>query len=134
MDNHKLHDIPSRCPITGEDLIVSELRSSKTGVTIRGAFHVPRMARLDPEFLRFLEVFLRARGVITTVEKELGISYPTVRGRLDSLLEQLDLKPYKDDKKREASAAAKRRILQELEEGKITPSEAKDKLRSEAKA
>jgi len=125
----KKHEIPLQCPISGDELVVSELKSESSGITIRGTFEVPRIARLSPEQRAFLEVFLRARGVISTVEKELGISYPTVRARLDALLEALKLTPIKDVRK--DTAAIKRKILDDLEEGKITPEEAKAKLRGE---
>lgn len=135
MGKRDVYDIPLQCPITGEDLLVTELTSADTGVTIRGRFKVPRLARLEPEQAHFLETFLRARGVITTVEKELGISYPTVRSRLDALLDALQLTPVKDDrrKEKEKQTEAKRKILDDLEAGRITAQEAKSRLRVEEK-
>jgi hypothetical protein len=67
--------------------------------------------------LGFLEAFLRARGVIKDVEEALGISYPTVRSRLDELLRTLDLG---DDRERER----RRVILADLSDGKISSEEA----------
>lgn len=135
MGNPSTHKIPMICPVSGKDLYVSELTSEDGSVSIRGRFEMPRLARLDPEQLSFLEVFLRSRGVISTVEKELGISYPTVRSRLDALLRSLDLMPLKDEQRREAERreAEKREVLKELEEGKISAAEAKRRLRGEAK-
>ncbi len=136
MQNDELYDIPPKCPITGGPLYISELTNEESGTTIRGKFRIPKTAMVDQEQQQFLEVFLRSRGVISTVEKELGISYPTVRARLDSLLESLELPPLKEDKqtkKRAKDAEAKRRILEMLEEGKITASEAKAKMRSETR-
>jgi hypothetical protein len=129
MADEKFHDIPAHCPITGEPLYVSELTSEKSGIVIRGKFHVPRAAGLDADQQKFLEVFLRARGVISTMEKELGISYPTVRARVDSLLHALNLEPYKNEKRDEHRAETKRQILQQLESGEITPQEAKQRLK-----
>ena len=66
-----------------------------------------------------------------SVERELGISYPTARARLDSLLEALDMKPTEprdEGLKKEKSNEKKRRILEELERGEITPEQAKEKL------
>lgn len=90
---------------------------------------MPEVARLERSHQEFLEVFLRARGVISTVEKELGISYPTVRARLDSLLDAMDLKPIKGREKRVEEAELKKSILAQLEEGSITAAEAKEKLK-----
>jgi len=130
MAKHDLREIPAKCPITGEAIYVSEITSEESGIVIRGRFAVPKSAGLDAEQQAFLETFLRARGVIATMEKELGISYPTVRARIDALLEALALTPYKErEAKTEPSAEAKRKILKQLEDGKITAAEAKAKLR-----
>lgn len=129
MSKSKARAIPVRDPIGGGPLYITEL-ASDDGITIRGRFDIPRLASLEPEQNSFLETFLRCRGMISSVEKELGISYPTVRARLDSLLEALELAPVRDDKpKKEKSAEKKRKILDQLEKGEITAEEAKAKLR-----
>jgi len=71
--------------------------------------------------MQFLEAFLRARGVIKDVEEALGISYPTVRSRLDELLRTLDLG---DDRERER----RRVILADLSDGKISSEQAMSML------
>ena len=130
MDSKELHRIPHTDPVGGGDLYVSELTSDKSGVTIRGKFAIPSYSKLDAEQSKFLETFLRCRGVISSVERELGISYPTVRARLDSLLESLDLAPAPEEKpKRDRSIEKKRRVLEQLERGEITAAEAKEKIR-----
>lgn len=130
MAKDELHELPTACPVTGEPLHITEV-ASPGGITIRGKFRIPTQAKLDPEQQAFLETFLRARGVISTMEKELGISYPTVRSRIDSLLDALGLAPFKERK--DDRAEAKRKILQQLEEGKITAAEAKEKLKGNGK-
>lgn len=130
MTEDKMHDMPTKCPITGGELYVSELSCEESGVVIKGKFRLPQNVTLDEDQQSFLKVFLRARGVITTVEKELGISYPTVRARLDTLLDSMGLAPIKEDlKKKEKDAAKKRQVLKDLEDGKITVGEAKKKMR-----
>jgi hypothetical protein len=121
--------LPRLDPVSGGELYISELANDESGVTIRGRFALPRFAALDPEQERFLEVFLRCRGVINAVERELGISYPTVRGRLDALLQALDLTPVKERKR--PTIEEKRQILEQLEKGEITPEEAKARLKEE---
>jgi hypothetical protein len=127
-----LHEIPARDPISGQKLVVTELTTEDGSVTIKGRFKVPAIARLEQNHQDFLDVFLRARGVISTVEKELGISYPTVRARLDSLLEALELHPIKPRDRRPEETELKRSILAQLEEGTITADEAKAKLKGAA--
>ena len=122
-------EIPSRCPVSGGELYVSELTCEESGVVIRGKFRLPEQTKLDMEKQAFLKVFLRARGVISTVEKEMGVSYPTVRARLDNLLSELGLAPIKDDAIAKRNEK-KRQILLELEAGKLTPDQAKKKLKA----
>jgi len=125
--NHELLPVPSRDPVSGGPLIITELTSEETGITIRGRFGLPRFASLDHEHLQFLEAFLRCRGVISHVEKELGLSYPTVRGRLDALLSALDLRPAPMDARAQADAA-RAVIIDLLESGQFSPAEAKQRL------
>ena len=129
MGTEKLMPLPVKDPFSGGDLHVTELAGDH-GITIRGHFEITRFAKLDAEQNRFLETFLRCRGVINAMEAELGISYPTVRARLDSLLQALDLTPVKEQApKKEKVAETKRRILDQLEKGEITAQEAKAKLK-----
>lgn len=122
-------EIPAKCPLSGGELYVSELTCEESGVVIRGRFRLPEQAVLDEDKQAFLRVFLRARGVISTVEKELGISYPTVRARLDSLLAEMGLSPIKDDAMAKRNEK-KRQIIKDLEEGRLTAEQAKKKLRA----
>lgn len=131
MSETKYHRMPARDPVTGGELYVSELTSEDSGITIRGKFEVPRYAKLDAEQQHFLETFLRCRGMLNAVERELGLSYPTVRLRLDGVLEALGFAPTRDEpqpKRERISSERKRKILEELESGQITPEEAKAKL------
>lgn len=129
MGKNELLAIPKVCPVTGESLYVSELTSAKSEVVIRGKFALPEQDELSEEMQDFLVVFLRARGVISTMEKELGISYPTVRNKIDALLEAMKLEPFKHDKKSEAKAEDRAKILKQLEDGEISAAEAKEMLK-----
>ncbi len=82
--------LPNKCPLCSGTLEVTEASCLGCGVQMRGHFALAPYRNLDAEQLRFLETFLRCRGVIRDVEAALGISYPTVRGRLDALLNALD--------------------------------------------
>lgn len=131
MSDARYHPIPHQDPVTGGELYVSELRCEESGVSIQGRFEVPIYAKLDADMRRYLEVFLRCRGNLTLVERELGLSYPTVRARLDSLLDALGFAPVKDASGENGHGKAKKRteILEQLERGEITPEEAKKRVR-----
>lgn len=83
------HLILSRCPLCGEETEATEVACPRCDVQVRGQFTLSRYDKLAPEQAQFLEAFLRCRGVLRDAEALLGVSYPTVRGRLDSLLETL---------------------------------------------
>jgi len=83
---------PRRDPVTGETLLITRLEGPTTGITIEGRFSFGGSGRLNglsSEHLAFVEVFLKNRGIIKDVEAELGISYPTVRARLDEVIRAL---------------------------------------------
>lgn len=132
MSHPVFHKLPTRDPVGGGPLHVSELSSDESGVTLRGRFAIPAYARLDDEQANFLETFLRCRGTLNGVERQLGISYPTVRARLDALLDALDLKPFKDEVDKDKVADKKRKLLDQLERGEITSGEMKDRLKEVA--
>ncbi|MDH4387713.1 MAG: DUF2089 domain-containing protein [Fimbriimonas sp.] len=128
MERNRMHRIPHKDPVSGGELYISELTSEETGITIRGNFEIPRYAKLDTEMLDFLEVFLRCRGMLNGVERELGISYPTARARLDTLLGALNLSPIEARERTDKNADKRKKILEQLEKGEITADEAKKKL------
>ena len=81
--------VPSKCPLHGGPVEVTEVSCTECDVQVRGHFTLSPYDQLAPEQQQFMETFLRCRGVIRDVEAALGISYPTVRGRLDGLLTAL---------------------------------------------
>lgn len=107
-----------KCPICSAQLRVVRLECGSCGTRLEGSFSLGRFHSLAPEQLEFLEVFIRARGNFKDVERELGISYPTVRSRLDAVIRSLgfqsDVEP-----DREATAERRKEILRQLADGKI---------------
>jgi len=71
-------------------LYIAGLACDTCGTTVGGRFPLPPLARLAPEHQAFIETFIRCRGVIRDVERALGISYPTVRTRLDAVVDALE--------------------------------------------
>jgi hypothetical protein len=101
-------DVISTCPVCQGELTITRLQCRSCGTGLEGEFGVGRFGRLGREQLAFLESFLRSRGNLKEMERELGISYPTVRGRLETLLRALDLAegsvPLRDDEEAEVIA------------------------------
>lgn len=111
----------ARCPICSESLRVVRLECDSCGTSLEGSFTLGRFHSLAPEQLEFLETFIRSRGSFKDVERELGISYPTVRSRLDAVIRALGFpsqaEPDRDSERR-------KEILRELAEGRIAPDDA----------
>ncbi len=141
------HDVIATCPVCSGELSVARLHCRSCGTALEGEFSVGRFGRLDREQMSLLESFLRSRGNLKEMERELGISYPTVRGRVDALIRSLGLsdgpeddaddsdefaKGFADgfDSPPAADAAAERRmILEQLARREIDADEAATRLR-----
>jgi hypothetical protein len=80
------HDVISTCPVCSNELAVTRLHCRSCGTTLEGDFSVGRFGRLNRDQLALLESFLRSRGNLREIERELGISYPTVRSRVEALV------------------------------------------------
>jgi len=85
------HDVIATCPVCGGELLVTRLHCAACDTTIEGSFGAGRFARLGREQFGLLESFLRSRGNLRDMERELGLSYPTVRARVDALVRALGL-------------------------------------------
>ena len=114
------------CPLCQGEMAVSEFRCTSCGAVLRGAFGASPLLRLSPEENEFVITFLLCRGNIRAVEKELGISYPTVKARLQRVVERLGWKveEVKDDRREERF-----RVLEELREGRLSAKAAAERLR-----
>jgi hypothetical protein len=132
------HDVISTCPVCAGELAVTRLHCRSCGTTLEGEFSVGRFGRLTREQLVLLESFLRSRGNLRDMERELGISYPTVRGRVEALVRALGFGPRDGAEEAEDVAAAgssdiaaaRQQILERLSKGDIGAEEAATAIRN----
>lgn len=132
-------DVFSTCPVCEGELQVSRLHCQTCGTTIDGHFSVGRFGRLSREQTALLESFLRSRGNLRELERELGVSYPTVRGRIEALLRALGLSdgevPVPPEPEPAArpplvvDASTRREVLERLARHELTAEEASAALR-----
>jgi hypothetical protein len=114
---HELTDLTGDKPF-----VITSVRMQSSGVSVQGEFEVPPLARLTYEDQVFVSAFVRSHGSIKDMEKAFGISYPTVKSRLNRIAEQLAMvtvavaAPTGDD------------ALDLLERGQITAAEAAERL------
>lgn len=126
------HDVISTCPVCSGELAVTRLRCRSCGTTLEGDFSVGRFARLDRDQHALLESFLRSRGNLREMERELGISYPTVRSRVEALVRSLGFGPRTDDDEAASGEPAQSReeILERLARREISAEEAAQAIRA----
>lgn len=118
-----MHPIPGECPVCGGELIVTRLACRECDTVIQGRFVTGPFANLNNEQLMFLEVFIKNEGKITHMEKDLGLSYPTIRNRLHEIIRALGYDPGKDDPSK-LTEDERSQILEDLNQGHITSEEA----------
>ena len=126
------HDVISTCPVCSGELAVTRLRCRSCGTTLEGDFSVGRFARLDRDQLALLESFLRSRGNLREMERELGISYPTVRSRVEALVRSLGFGPRtdEDDTTTGEPVPSREEILERLARREISAEEAAQAIRA----
>lgn len=128
-----MNKILTKCPVCGADLAVTKLYCVNCNTSIEGHFlpeHNP-FAHLSPEQMQFLLTFIRCEGKLNRMEEEMKLSYPTLRNRLVEIVRALGYEPGKEDFPPVLSAEDRRRILEDLDEGKINWEEAQSRLRGE---
>jgi len=116
------------CPVCGSALKVQVLHCPACHTRIEGDFEPPqsRILYLSKKDLDFVEIFVRVRGNIKEMEKALGVSYPTVRGLLDGIIEKMGY-----PSRRNVDAGKRKEIIDRLEKGEITADEAATMLKSD---
>lgn len=120
---HEKRKLVGRCPACGSDLEVTRLQCFNCDTGIEGRFETCKFCLLTREQQDFIETFIRVRGNIREVERELGISYPTVRNRLDQVTRALgyDVRESEEDRRADEE---RRQILARLNRGELSPDEA----------
>ncbi len=117
-----MYPVPGRCPVCGEEMTVTRVYCRQCDTTVEGRFSLGRFQRLTPEQLQFAEIFIRCEGKITRVEEDMGLSYPTVRGRLHDLIRALGYEVGPEPAG--VSPEERQGILAELAQGKISAEDA----------
>lgn len=101
----------------GTALVVERIRLPEKQIAIEGAFTLPELARLSLEDQVFVVAFLRSHGSIKDMEQTFGVSYPTIKARLNRIsgqLEFVDTNP----------SPSRAEVLERLKNGEIGAEEA----------
>ena len=121
----------SACPVCESELVVTRLYCSACDTTIEGRFTNGAFPGLTGEQLDFIETFIRCEGKITRMETELSLSYPTIRNRLHEVIRGMGYEPGRDDESAEVPEDRRLKIIEELDNGRISAEEAMRLLQGE---
>ena len=111
----------------GRDFAIERVRTADDGIAIEGDFAPPPLARLNADDQAFVAAFVHCHGSIKQMERWFGVSYPTVKGRLNRIAGLLDFAEVADMK---TPAAKPADVLDRLEEGEISAEQALAELAS----
>lgn len=101
----------------GQPVIIERVRLVDSGIAIEGEFELPPLVGLSAEDQIFLSAFVRSHGSIKQMEKYFGVSYPTIKNRLNRIAEKLEFVEV-------ASAPDRTDLLDRIERGEISVDEA----------
>lgn len=106
----------------GETFVIERVRLVDKGIAIEGSFDVPRLAALMAEDQVFVAAFIKCHGSIKQMEDWFGVSYPTIKNRLNRIGEQLQMVDV-------VTSQPKDDVLAQLERGEITVEESVRRLK-----
>jgi len=119
----------------GREIIIERVRLVKDGIAIEGEFELPELARLPYEDQVFIAAFVRSHGSIKQMERFFGVSYPTIKNRLNRLGEKLDFVAIDaeggevhEEEPPVGEKIDKKSILEQVEKGLLNVDEAVAKL------
>jgi len=116
-----------QCPACGGAIIITEIRCANCHLKMQGEFKPGLFSTLSDDQLTFVRAFLRVRGNLSEMEKVLGVSYPTIRNKLEEInqaLERAEQAPALD------ANTARSAILQQVAAGKLDAAQALEQLKA----
>ena len=81
--------VTNHCPYCHRPMQVTRMSCPACDISVEADFPAPRLARLPVEHQRFIEMFVLASGNLKAIAEQAGVSYPTVRSRLDKIIDAL---------------------------------------------
>ncbi len=119
-----MYRAPQQCPTCGQSLEIRELACPACATVVRGRWSASPFSRLSPDQQAFLALFVRSRGNLSEVERVLGVSYPTVRAKLEEVIAALE-----EPEPAQRPQATRSEILERVARGELSPAEALALLR-----
>jgi hypothetical protein len=124
------HDWQELTKLIGQAHVeVDRVRLADTGVVIEGPFTLPPLAQLAAEDQVFVAAFVRCHGSIKRMETYFGVSYPTIKNRLNKIGSQLSFVEIEQGADGEAAAPTRGEVLDRLSRGELTVAQALEQLK-----
>jgi hypothetical protein len=124
------HDWQELTKLVGQARIeVDRVRLVETGVTIEGPFTLPPLAQLPAEDQVFVAAFVRCHGSIKQMEKYFGVSYPTIKNRLNKIGGQLSFVEIEQGSDADSPAPSRLEVLDRVARGELTVAQAVEQLK-----
>ncbi len=124
-----MHGIFATCPACGGGLCASQLSCCQCDTVIQGRFALSAFDGLSADSLRFLELFVRRRGNLKEMERELGASYQDLRKRLNQIIGEMGFEAGVDEEEAGGDLSRRRReILDQLDRGELDATSAAREL------
>lgn len=120
--------MPSSCPLCGDTVRITRFECTGCGSEVQGTFLTEGIFSLPLEYQKFILVFLAHRGNLKSIEKELGISYPTINKMLDTINQMLQ---QAEAKMPVQSKLSRKEILDAIDKGQISVKEATSLLKNQ---
>lgn len=120
-------EVISKCPICNNELTITSLHCPKCQIEINGEFSLSRLNYLTKEQLNFVEVFLKNQGNIKAIEKEMNISYPTVKKLMNDVLTAMG---YDVSEQVETKSLQRQEVLDRLANKEISVEDATNLLKN----
>jgi hypothetical protein len=115
--------------VGGVRIEVDRVRVVDTGVAIEGPFTLPPLAQLPAEDQVFVAAFVRCHGSIKQMEKYFGVSYPTIKNRLNRIGAQLSFVEIEQAPDTESPAPTRSEVLDRLSRGELNVAQALEQLK-----
>lgn len=116
-----------KCPSCGSEIVITRLSCTNCETEVTGSFHTSIFAQLSDDDLQFVEIFLACRGNVKEMERESGLSYWTIRGKLNDIITSLGLDHKKANHVTEKKVE-RRDILQAVQRGELSVKQAETML------
>jgi hypothetical protein len=117
-----------QCPACGGEMIVTQQSCTRCETVVMGRFKPDIFSRLSSESLNFIIVFVKNRGNIKEMERELGLSYWSIRNRLNEVIAELGFETEVEDAAATQATQQRQDILARLESGQLSVEEATAQL------